>query len=168
VSNGGRLESSPESDMFSDITLMCMGSATACLRGLNVDMLEASDGRCSESCSECAGVCPGSLPVGVCPSACSSTTSRTSPSTRRTMFPTTTSRGCAEVSRLPTCRMRSTSFEASLPLNSPTTRKSRAVVATAQGREFRICRLLSSLACISYTFPQFGLFGSSLRYQVFN
>jgi hypothetical protein len=45
VSNGGRLDSSPESDMFSDITLICMGSAEACLSGLKVDMLEASVGR---------------------------------------------------------------------------------------------------------------------------
>lgn len=93
--------------------------------------------------------CPGSLPVGVCPSACSSTTSRTSPSTRRTMFPTTTSLGWAEVKRLPTCLMRSTSFAASRPLNSPTTRKSSAVVAMAHGLEFRICLRLSNLPCVN-------------------
>jgi hypothetical protein len=50
VSSGGRLESSPESDMFSDIMLMCIGSTIACFSGLNVDMLEAKDGRCNESC----------------------------------------------------------------------------------------------------------------------
>jgi hypothetical protein len=50
VSSGGRLESSPESDMFSDIMLMCIGSTIACFSGLNVDMLEANDGRCNESC----------------------------------------------------------------------------------------------------------------------
>lgn len=144
MSSGGRLESSPESDMFSDMTLMCIGSAMACFSGLKVDMVDVSDGRCSESFCECAGAC-ASLPVGVWPSACSSTTSRTRPSTRRTMFPTTTSRGCAEVNRLPTCRMRSTSFAASLPLNSPTTRRRSAVVAMAHGREFRIWRRLSSL-----------------------
>jgi len=44
VRRGGRLESSPESDMFSDMTLMCMGSAEACFSGLKVDMLEASVG----------------------------------------------------------------------------------------------------------------------------
>jgi hypothetical protein len=41
--------------------------------------------------------------------------------------------------------MRSTSFAASLPLNSPTTRRRSAVVAMAHGLEFRICRRLSSL-----------------------
>jgi hypothetical protein len=41
--------------------------------------------------------------------------------------------------------MRSTSFAASRPLNSPTTRRSSAVVAMAQGREFRIWRRLSNL-----------------------
>lgn len=38
------------------------------------------------------------------------------------------------------------SFAASLPLNSPTTRSSKAVVAIAHGLEFRICRRLRSLA----------------------
>lgn len=142
--SGGRRESSPESDMFPSYIPTGMGSATACLRGLNVDMVEARVGRWSESwCCGTVGVF-ASLPVGVW-SAFSSTTSRTSPSTRLTMLPTTTSRGCAEVKRLPTWRMRSTSFAASRPLNSPTTRRSSAVVAMAQGREFRIWRRLSSL-----------------------
>jgi hypothetical protein len=44
VSNGGRLEGSLASDALSVNTLVCMGSATACLRGLNVDMLEFSAG----------------------------------------------------------------------------------------------------------------------------
>lgn len=106
-------------------------------------MLEARVGRWSESC--CGTGVGASLPVGVCPSAFSSTTSRTKPRTRLTMLPTTTSRGCAEVKRLPTWRMRSTSFAASRPLNSPTTRNSSAVVAMAHGLEFRICRRFSSL-----------------------
>lgn len=131
-------------------TLAFMGSTTACLRGLKVDMLECSAGRCNESCCVCGVAWPGSLPVGVCPSACSSTTSRTRPSTRRTMFPTTTSRGCAEVKRLPTCLMRSTSFAGSRPLNSPTTRNSNDVVAMAHGLELRIWRRLRSLYRISH------------------
>lgn len=143
VSSGGRLESSPESDIFPSYTPTCIGSATACLRGLKVDILEARVGRWSESC--CSAGVGASLPVGVCPSAFSSTTSRTKPNTRLTMFPTTTSRGCAEVKRLPTCRMRSTSFAASRPLNSPTTRSKSAVVAMAHGLEFLICRRFSSL-----------------------
>lgn len=116
------------------------------MSGLKVDMLDARVGRCSESC--CGTGVGASLPFGVCPSAFSSTTSRTKPKTRLTMFPTTTSRGCAEVKRLPTWRMRSTSFAASRPLNSPTTRNSSAVVAMAHGLEFRICRRLSSLGLL--------------------
>lgn len=150
VSRGGRLESSPESDMLSEMMLMCIGSMTACFNGLKVDRLEPSAGRERESCWCAPGVWLGSLPVGVCPSPpCSSTTSRMRPSTRRTMLPTTTSRGCAEVSRLPTWRMRSTSLAASRPLNSPTTRRSRAVVAMAHGLELRICRRFSSLLFVS-------------------
>lgn len=45
VSSGGRLESSPESDMFPSYTLTGIGSAAACLRGLNVDIVEARVGR---------------------------------------------------------------------------------------------------------------------------
>lgn len=144
VSSGGRLEGSLESDILS-YTPVGMGSAAACLSGLKVDMLEWRFGRWSESCGAWGVAWPGSLPVGVCPSACSSTTSRTNPSTRRTIFPTTTSLGWAEVNRLPTCLMRSTSFAASRPLNSPTTRNNKAVVAIAHGLEFRICRRLRSL-----------------------
>jgi hypothetical protein len=44
VSNGGRLEGSLTSDALSVKTLVCMGSATACLRGLKVDMLEFKAG----------------------------------------------------------------------------------------------------------------------------
>ena len=47
--------------------------------------------------------------------------------------------------RLPTCLMRSTSLAASRPLNSPTTRNSKEVVAIAHGRELRIWRRLRSL-----------------------
>jgi hypothetical protein len=99
MNRGGRLESSPESDMFPSYTPTCIGSATACLKGLNVDMLEARVGWWSES----LGVGGTALLlVGGCLSAFSSTTSRTKPSTRLTMFPTTISRGCADVKSLPT------------------------------------------------------------------
>jgi hypothetical protein len=44
VSKGGRLEGSLTSEALSVKTPLCMGSATACLRGLKVDMLEFSAG----------------------------------------------------------------------------------------------------------------------------
>ena len=144
--SGGRFDHSLESDMLS-YPLACMGSATACRSGLRVEMLALRGGLWMESCGAC-GVA-GSLPVGVCPWACSSTTSRTKPSTRRTVLPTTTSLGWAEVKRRPTWRMRSMSFAASRPLNSPTTRNSSAVVAMAHGRELRIWRRFKSLQSIS-------------------
>lgn len=43
------------------------------------------------------------------------------------------------------CRMRAMSWATSLPLNAATTRMRIWVVAMAHGREFRICRRLSSL-----------------------
>ena len=44
VSNGGRLEGSLTSDALSVRGPVCIGSATACLRGLKVDMLELRAG----------------------------------------------------------------------------------------------------------------------------
>lgn len=54
VSNGGRLEGSLTSEALSVKTLVGMGSATACRRGLNVEMLELSAGLWRESCCACA------------------------------------------------------------------------------------------------------------------
>src|SRR4051812_41432816 len=46
VRSGGRLESSPDSERLSDgFKLESIGSVAPCLRGLNVDILEASAGR---------------------------------------------------------------------------------------------------------------------------
>ena len=72
------------------------------------------------------------------------------PRTRRTMFPTTISLGCASTSLWPTSCIRSRRFPISVHLNFATTRSKRWAVAIAHGREFRICLRLRSLPSVSH------------------
>lgn len=72
------------------------------------------------------------------------------PSTLLTTFPTTSSLGCAATNRLPTSSTRCISRAGSIDfpasaLAFATTRRRRYAVATAQGRECRICRLRRNL-----------------------
>jgi hypothetical protein len=105
-----------------------------------------------------AGAEPGSI-LGVCglpsddslerPNSLSprfsSSSSLINPRTRRTILPTTSSRGWAATRRFPTSWTRCMNFCGSELRIEETIWRRRRAVATAQGRECRICRRLSSL-----------------------
>ena len=88
---------------------------------------------------------PDSLDSFLSHSRFSSASLRMQPSTRRTMFPTTISRGWAAVRRWPTCCTRSMSWCTSFMGKARTTRRRRCTVARAHGRELWICRRLRRL-----------------------
>jgi hypothetical protein len=79
----------------------------------------------------------------------SSSSSLIRPKTRRTMLPTTSSRGWAATRRFPTSWTRCMNFCGSGLRIEETIRRRRRAVAIAQGRECRICRRLSSLDMVS-------------------
>ena len=80
----------------------------------------------------------------------SSSSSLIRPKTRRTMLPTTSSRGWAATRRFPTSWTRCMNFCGSGLRIEETIRRRRRAVAIAQGRECRICRRLSSLDMVSF------------------
>jgi hypothetical protein len=80
----------------------------------------------------------------------SSSSSLINPRTRRTILPTTSSRGWAAARRFPTSWTRCMNFCGSGLRMEETIRRRRRAVAIAQGRECRICRLLSSLDIVSF------------------
>lgn len=77
----------------------------------------------------------------------SSSSSRMSPRTRLIMLPTTSSRGCAATSRLPTSWTFCISLAGSEALVIDTNRRSSSAVAIAHGFEPLICSRLSKLSC---------------------
>ena len=97
-------------------------------------------------CGVC-GLDPASLPklLRSLSPLLSSSSSRIKPKTRRTMFPTTSSRGCAAMSRLPTSWTFCISLTGSDALVMDTKRRSSSAVAMAQGFEPLICSRLSKL-----------------------
>jgi hypothetical protein len=146
VRSGGREGRSLRAPERLSKTVGSRGCIPPVLRGENVDIVDGSFGRGDDPAW-------GELEPLMSSDSLSFSRSfiikRTKLRTRRTILPTTISRGCAAMRRCPTERIRSNSFAASLLGNSPTTLRRSSAVARAHGRELRICRRLRRLSFVS-------------------